>query len=112
MQIIGRDKDGSLIGVQRGLFRTTVYRGRESSLSGLGGLDDLGKIDWNVIFQGINSNPLVQGIGARIAGQGQPVVPINPYQPVQAQGPGFFGSINPMYMLIAAGLGAVLLLKR
>lgn len=108
MQVIGTDSEGHLIGVQRGLTRTTVYKSRERVTGGgLHDLEDLGT-DWSQIFQGINSNPIIQGIGAKIAGRNNQVVPIN-QQPVYASGPGFGGSIDPTLLMMMGG-GALLLI--
>lgn len=107
MQVIGKDSEGHLIAAERGLQKTTVYKSTERVMGGgLHGLDDLG-LDWNQIFQGINSNPIIQGIGAKIAGHGQGVVPIN-QQPVYASRPGFGGSIDPTLLMMLGG-GALLL---
>lgn len=112
MQIVGKDSEGHLIGVQHGLTKTTVYKSRERIGAGLHGMDDLG-LDWNQIFQGINSNPIIQGIGAKIAGRGQGIVPIG-QQPVYASKPGSGSSIDPtMLMLLGGGaLMLVLLMRR
>lgn len=106
MQVIGKDNRGHLIAVESGLLSTTFYRSSETT-----GLSDLG-FDWEALGTIINSNPIIQGLGAKIAGQGRQVVPINA-QPVVASGPGFFGSINPTYLLLGGlGLAAVLLMRK
>jgi hypothetical protein len=107
MTIIGQDKAGRPIAVERGLIYSTLYRGHQVS-----GLGDVGEWDWEQFWTGIN--PIMQGVGARIAGRNQPpVVPVNPYQSVSASGPGFFGSMNPMYLILGAGaLVLVLVMKR
>lgn len=113
MTIIGTDKTGAPIAVERGLLKSTVYRGtpKGARLAGLGDLAEGQGFNWNQLFQFVNANPIVQGLGAKIAGQGQGVVPIysqGQVSSVSAAGPGFFGSINPLYLI--AGAGAVLLL--
>ncbi len=110
MRVIGKDNEGHLIGVERGLVSTTFYKSRERV--GLSGLDDLG-FDWNAFSSVLNNNPILIGLGQKIAGQGGGAVPINPYQPVSASGPGFGGSINPMYLVLGGGaLLLVLMMKR
>lgn len=103
MEIIGTDNAGNVYAMERGLVSSTVYKAKSAGVH-LGDLDDLGAVDWEAIFSGINSNPLIQGLGARIAGRNQqPTVSVNPYQAVSASGPGFFGSMNPMYLMLGAG---------
>jgi len=112
MQVIGKDKEGHLIAAERGLLATTLYRTREGGLAGLG---DLG-FDWETLGSIINSNPIVQGLGRKIGGQ-QGAYPIAQYSGT-APGtvPAFSStgtfSINPMYVLIGAGLILVFALKR
>ena len=93
---------------------TTLYRGKRRrwrrGLSGLG--DDGGGFDWETLFTGLN--PVLQGVGARIAG-GNPYPnqpgQINPYLLPQPA-PTATASISPMLMIGGLGLAAILLLKK
>src|SRR5215475_8066394 len=130
MQVIGKDKQGNLIGVEKGLLASTMYRRRRRTrmLAGLGEpysiagstLDVLqgsggggGGFDWESLWTGLN--PVLQGVGASISGGNPYPIPQggNPYllqQPVQPGASAGF-SLSPMLLIGALGLGAILLLK-
>lgn len=111
MQIIGMDSQGNAIAIQHGLTRSTLYRGRPKRRGlhdlGEGGSSGGGGFDWSALLTGLN--PIIQGVGARIAGHSQGVVPIQGQVPISASGPGFFGSIDPTMLMLLGG-GALLLI--
>jgi hypothetical protein len=131
MQIIGTDKSGAPIAVERGLFATTYYRGRRRRAGGTAFLGDpysvdpgvlsslqtggdSGGFDWSALFTGLN--PVLQGVGARISG-GYPYpypqpgqVPVNPY--MLQQSPTASASISPMLLIGGLGLAAIMLMKK
>lgn len=114
MQIVGRDKAGNPIAVERGLLATTVYRGHRRGAQ-LAGLDD--DFDWSDLFTFINQNPIVQGVGRKVGGQqAYPIYPYGTTPGVPGTVPAFSStgtfSVNPMYVLIGAGLILVFALKR
>lgn len=131
MRVIGTDRSGHPIGVERGLFAMTVYRARRrrpgktaflGDLYSIGGdvLSSLqdggggGGFDWETLWTGLN--PVLQGVGARISGgnpyPNQPGY-VNPYllQPGAYQ-PSASASISPMLLVGGLGLAAILLLKK
>ena len=133
MQVIGTDRTGHPIAVERGLVATTVYRGRRrrkggtaflgdaydvsgGALNVLQGGGDSGGFDWGALFTGLN--PVLQGVGARISG-GYPYpypqpgqVPANPYLLQGGIPPTASASISPMLLMGGLALGAILLLKK
>lgn len=130
MQVIGTDKNGYPIAVQRGLLYSTVYRGVPRG-GQLGDAYDVGGdvlnalqqgagsgsgsgFDWGSLFTFVNNNPIVKGVGQRIAGQGAyPIYPPGYTPSISATGPGFFGSISPTTLLLIGGaIVAVMMLRR
>jgi hypothetical protein len=77
-----------------------TYRSKERS-----GLGSLAEIDWEAIFSGFA--PIIQGVGKRIAGQPQPIVPIQQYA-LPAQGS--LGGITPTMLLLFGGVILVVMM--
>jgi hypothetical protein len=121
MQIIGTDSQGNAIAIEHGLTRSTLYRGTPKGKANLHGTYDVGGdvlnalqsgsggFNWSQLLTGLS--PIIVGVGQRIAGN-HAVVPINPSQPVTASGPGFFGSINPMYLMLGGGALLLVMMMR
>lgn len=112
MDIVGTDNQGNVYGIERGLVRSTVYRAHGPKVH-LSDVDDVGAIDWSSIFSGLNSNPLLIGLGQKIAGQGNygGTVPINPYYGLTPPPSSSLG-INPTYLIFGVGALALVMMMR
>lgn len=106
-KLIGVDKyDGALWAYDD---RTdAIYRAKNP------GLGDLGEALWEKIFDSINKTGIPAALAERIKGKKNPyqIPAALPGTQYNLSGPGVFGSINPVYLLLAGGLGLFLLMKR